>query len=60
MQIALQLLTELHWRWTGGCLCYVKEATELPRVHSLIDDAHAQASCSLDDQYFCSVDRPDS
>ena len=27
--------------------CYVKEATELPSVHSLTDDAHAQANIIL-------------
>ena len=29
--------------------CYVKEATELPSVHSLIVDACAQANIILDD-----------
>ena len=38
----------------------MKEATELPSMHSLIDDAHAQANIILDDQYFCFLERPDS
>ena len=38
----------------------MKEATELPSMHSLIDDAHAQANIILDDEYFCFLDRPDS
>ena len=38
----------------------MKEATELPSVHSLIDDAHAQTNIILDDQYFCFLDIPDS
>ena len=38
----------------------MKEATELPSVHSLNVDAYAQANIILDDQYFCFLDRPDS
>ena len=38
----------------------MKEVAELPIVHSLIDDTHAQAIIGLDDQYFCFRDRPDS
>ena len=38
----------------------MKEATELPSVHSLIVDACAQANIILNDQYFCFLDRPDS
>ena len=40
--------------------CYVKKATELPRVHSLTVDACAQVDIILDDQYICFLDRPDS
>ena len=38
----------------------MKEATEFPSMHSLIDDAHAQANIISDDQYFCFLERPDS